>query len=105
MEQLERSGCEDRDKAYRLERENFWIKKLKTYPPWGLNTGYDHSKDGIIPFIVNFSKTSTKLCKEIKSIYSKIQETMPSVYPLKMITAYQRNKNIQDYLCSSLVRN
>ena len=103
LEQLPSSGCEDRDKENRLERENFWIKKLKTYEPWGLNTGYDHSKDGIIPFIVKYSKTATNLSRKIKSEYSNLQQLLPSVYPLKMTTAYQRNKNLQDYLFSSVI--
>ena len=105
LEQIPVTGCETQDKDKRLERENYWIRKLQTYPPWGLNTGYDPSKDGILPFIVKFSSSSKEASKFIHNIYSELQKQLPSIYPKRIITAYQKNKSLKDFLCSSLVRN
>ena len=105
LEQIPVTGCETEDKDKRLERENYWIRKLQTYPPWGLNTGYDPSKDGILPFVVKFSSSSKEASKFIHNIYSELQEQLPSIYPKRIITAYQKNKSLKDFLCSSLVRN
>ena len=105
LEKIPESGSETQDKEYRLERENHWIRKLETYDPYGLNTGYNPSKDGIMPFVVRFSSSSAKASKAIQKIYRELQDIMPSVFNLKFVTAYERNKNLKDFLCSSLIRN
>ena len=65
LEKLPQSGLETEEKQYCLERENYWIQKLETYDPYGLNTGYDPNKDGVIPFVISRNKqiNATKIFK------------------------------------------
>lgn len=107
LEQIPTTGCETEDKQKRLERENYWIRKLHTYPPWGLNTGYDAYKDDPLPFVIKFSSASREASRAIRNIYLELQQEFIqySIFPKKFITAYQRNKSMKDLLCSSLVRN
>ena len=105
LEKLQESGSESRDKEYRLERENYWIRKLETYSPYGLNTGYDPNKDGVVPLVIRYSSTSVEISKSIQKTYFDVQKDMPSVFPFKFITAYEKNRSLKDFLCSSIVRN
>ena len=36
----------------RLEKENVWIRKLKTYPPYGMNSGANANSESIMPLTI-----------------------------------------------------
>ena len=99
------TGSETENKINRLERENYWIKKLETYPPLGLNSGYNPDKDNPIPFVVTYGSAIAKSKRTIKRIYGEIQTLFPNSLKKSYITAYKRNRNLKDFLCSSQIRN
>ena len=85
--------------------ENFFIEKFKTYRPYGLNKAFKKFND--VPsmhFIVPYSSTANLASKIVKNHFEKLQESMPSVYPHNVITAYSRNKNLKDMLVSSKLK-
>ena len=98
-------GSDEQNKQIRLERENFWIKKLQTYPPYGLNTGFDFDKEYPLPFITPYSSAAkvTGLC--MKKKYLDFQATFPKFLKQNCIIAYRRNKSLKDLLCSSQIRD
>ena len=55
-------------------------------------------------FIVPYSSTANLASKIVKNHFEKLQESMPSVYPHNVITAYSRNKNLKDMLVSSKLK-
>ena len=99
------ADSETQNKTNRLERENYWIKKLESFPPFGLNSGYDPDKDCPIPFIVTYSSAAAIAAQSIKKIYHEIQEKFPNSLKKPCITAYKRNRNLKDHICSSQIRN
>ena len=99
------AGFETENKINRLERENYWIEKLETYPPLGLNSGYNPDKDNPIPFVVTYGSAIAKSTRSIKSIYDEIQTLFPNSLKKSYITAYKRKRNLKDFLWSSQIQN
>ena len=93
-------------KAQREVREQFWIDKLKTFSPFGMNEDYKHPKNRNnpkIPFIVPFSKTANRVSKLVKQHYKDtLQEDEDNkLIEHDIIVAYSRHKNLSDFLVSS----
>ena len=105
IEQVPLAESKDQNRINRLERENYWIRKLETYPPMGLNSGYDSDKDCPIPFVVPYSTMARNVGHKIKQIYTELQNIFPNSLKRKYIIAYCRNKNLKDFLCSSRIRD
>lgn len=96
------------NRQLRLEREQFWIDKLGTFPPFGLNiefrkTRIKQTQSNTIPFVLPFSKTGNAAAKMVKENYVKLLELedLEDHLPINFITAYSRHKNIGDLLVSS----
>ncbi|XP_055956400.1 uncharacterized protein LOC126831676 [Patella vulgata] len=85
-------------KTFRLTREKFWIDKLKTTAPLGLNI---HTASAIAPFVVPFSATAASASKIIRKHYTDLQENHPKIFTQKLIIAYSKNKNLNDILVHS----
>jgi hypothetical protein len=81
------------------KREDYWIKKLGTISPLGLNL-HEETVD-IIPFVITYNTKATLAAKLIREGYIKIQKDFPQIYRQKLVTAYRKNKN----LCDLLIRN
>jgi hypothetical protein len=104
LEAITDQGSNAENKNERLDREAFWIKKLKTYHPLGLNASTSQNSNAILPFAIQFSSTAAMATKIAKSKYKDIQEEFPEAFRHTFITAYRRNKNLKDFLCSSVIR-
>ena len=100
-----RFECSESTMKARLEIESFFIKKLKTYTPYGLNIVNRKQKDApAIHLIIPYSALAAKAAKIVKNHYQKLQERMPHVFQKPMITAYSKNKSIKDTLVSAKIR-
>ena len=105
LEEVSDTLSQEENKKLRLERENFWIRKLKTYPPYGLNTGANANSESIMPLTIKYSSTAKIASNKIRPLFTELKEKLPSAFGHKFITAYKRNKNLKDFLCSSQIRN
>ena len=89
----------------RLEIEQYFIKKLKSYTPFGMNiatTKYNDSQN--IQFIVPFSGLASRAASIVRSHYKELQEYLPQIFSGTLVTAFSRNKNLRDTLVSSKLR-
>jgi GIY-YIG catalytic domain len=90
-------------KEYLTKRENYWIKKLKTLNPWGLNL--QEEAELVIPFVITFNSKANQVAKWIRNGYASIQDKYPRVFRYKLVTGYRRNKNLCDILIRNKIRN
>ena len=82
------------------QREQYWIKKLNTLTPHGLNIRVELPPP--LPFGIKYSDQASKFNKVVKAHYKKIQERLyNSFQKLQFVTAYKRNKNLKDMLVTS----
>ena len=97
---------EEQTTKTRLEIEQYFIKTLKTYAPYGMNIATKKYNDlPTIQFISPYSELSIKAIKIVKKHYQELQECMPDIFHSKLIAAFSRNKNIKDSLVSAKLRN
>ena len=89
----------------RLNIEQYFIEKFKTYLPYGLNIAVRKFKDiTSIHLSVPFSNLGTSAANIIRAHYEDLQKSLPGVFSHKFVTAYSRNKNLKDMLVSSKIR-
>lgn len=100
IEQVGDQGNDELNKMKRLEREKFWIGKLGTQTPHGLNL-YNTPSDKILPLVIPHTPTSHLLAHKIKLKYNLLQHTHPKAFNSKFITCYTRTKNLKDILVRS----
>ena len=87
------------------EIEDYFMTKMKTYAPYGLNLATKKQKDApALHFIVPYSATATRAAQIVKRHYLKLQECMPLDFNLPLLTAYSRNKNLRDILVSAKIK-
>ena len=90
----------------RLDIEQYFIKTLKTYAPYGMNIATQKYDDlSTIQFISPYSGLAMKATKIVKKHYEELQQHIPHIFYSKFIAAYNRNKNIKDSLVSAKIRN
>ena len=94
IEEIPDTLSQEANKKLRLERENFWIRKFKTYPPYGMNSGANANSESIMPFTIKYSSTAKVASHKIRSLFTQLKETLPAAFGHKFITAYERNKKI-----------
>ena len=87
--------------TFRRKKESMWIERLATARPSGLNV---HTNSGIVPFVIPYNSISSRCSKIVKKHYSVLQEQFPGVFKQKMVTAYCKNKNLNDILVSSKLK-
>ena len=88
------------DELQLLQREQFWIKKLKTLAPKGLNLRQELPPP--IPLSLLFTDQSHEIVKIAKALYKKIQERNGHIFlKLRLVAAYKRNRNLQDILVTA----
>lgn len=87
------------DSNHLLTRETFWISKLKTNSPFGLNN--TTSDPEIIPLVIQYNSTACKAANMLKQTYLNIQQEFPHIFKQKPITAFSKNTNISNYLIRS----
>ena len=83
----------------RQKHESFFIKKLKTMSPLGINEKLE--ENGTLAFPIFYSTTASVAAKHVRETYSLLQEAYPKHFKNKLVTAFKRNKNLTDILVSS----
>lgn len=86
-----------------LQREQFWIRKLNTMTPYGLNKRNELPPP--IPFSTKFSDQAGEINTLVKTFYDKIQLNKFGTFrKYHFVSAYKRNKNIKDHLVSASLK-
>ena len=101
LEQIQHSENEDNTRKI---REQNWIEKTNSLQPFGLNLKQNKFQSNILPLVIPYSSTASKLVQDIKQTYNSIQQSFPSHFPNRLVTAYQRNPNIKHHLVHSKLR-
>ena len=65
---------QEANKKLRLERENFWIRKLKTYPTYGMNSGANANSESIMPLTITYSSTAKVASRKIRSLFTQLRK-------------------------------
>lgn len=89
----------------RQEIEQYFIRTLKTYLPYGLNIAQTRYKDvPSIHFVLPYSSLATMAVRIVRKNYRELQERFPHIFHSTMIAAFSRNKNLKDSLVSAKIR-
>ena len=92
-------GIEERcDQYLLLKREQFWIKKLKTLEPFGLNKREEMPPP--IPFCVKFNDKTHAFSKFVTTTYNKIRER-GGFRKEQLVIAYKKNPSLKQLLVRS----
>ena len=87
-----------------MEREQFWMKKLKTRDPWGMNKKTELPPP--IPFIIPHSDQAYRVSQKVRVMYEKLKVKFIGVFGrTRFITAYRKNRNLKDILVSTKLRD
>lgn len=97
-------GMLDNSDEVRLyRREQFWMKRLKTLTPHGLNKRQELPPP--IPFCMKYSDQAYTIAKLVKTTFDKIQERSAQIYwRTQIVTAYKRNRNLYDFLVNAKLK-
>ena len=88
------------DEVQLIQKEQYWIKKLNTLTPNGLNIRKELPPP--IPFSITFSDQSYDIARFVKTTYHKIQDRKHQLLRrLQMITSHKRNPNLKDLLVTA----
>lgn len=89
----------------RREIEQYFIRTLKTYLPYGLNIATTRFKDAPTSHLsIPYSGLASMAVRTIRKHYKQLQERKPHIFHGTMIAAFSRNKNIKDSLVSAKIR-
>ena len=94
IEEIPDTLSQDANKKITLERENFGMRKLKTYPD-GMNSGANANSESIMPLTIKYT-TAKVASHKIRSLFTQLKGTLPAAFGHKFITAHERNKNFKD---------
>lgn len=92
-------GSKMKNSLARRKYESFFIKKLRTMSPDGMNEKLEEF--GTLSFPIVYSNTGAKVTRLIRQTYETLQEEYPKHFKDKLVIAYKRNKNLSDKLISS----
>ena len=93
------------DELQLLQREQFWIKRLKTLAPNGLNLRQELPPPTPLSLLYMYTDQSHEIVQIAKAIYKKIQERNGHIFfKLRMVAAYKRNRNLQDILVTARLK-
>lgn len=88
----------------RMEREQFWIAKLNTKTPHGLN-----KKNELPPpicYLPTFSDQSGQFSQLVKSCFQNIKKHFPGPFiRQRLLIASKRNKNLKDLLVKTALKD
>ena len=102
--QIPDQGSVIRNQIYRRKWESYFIQKLDTMFPYGINTKFDPNHSSIFAFPITYGATAAKISKLVRETYSALQEKYPKHFSAKFIVAYKRNQNLRDKLVSSKLK-
>ena len=85
------------DEIHLFQREQYWMKKLNSLYPFGLNKRQEIPPP--IPFIITFNDQTPDITRLVKFIYEKIQERNGHIFwKQQIVTSFKRNKNLKELL-------
>ena len=92
-------GLQDRvDFIALLEREQYWIKKIKTIAPRNKRRELPPT----ISFALQYSDQAADINKLVKTFYEKFRlQRFVTFLRYQFVSAYKRNKNLKDMLISA----
>ena len=103
-QRTEASGDETRGMYIRQEREQFWINTLKTKEPHGLNVKL-RGEDKVLPLVTTYTKPTQEWANNIlREWRERVQPIHRQYLPNRMLAAYRRNVNLNQYLCPSQLK-
>lgn len=100
--QLPDEGCKVKNKKARIKQETWFINKLGTMTPDGMNARL--IDNGKVAFPVLYSKTGVHVSRIIRGAYEKLENAYPAYYKADLVIAYKRNPNLNNMLVSSKFR-
>lgn len=78
-------------------REQFWMKKLNTLSPLGLNIRTEIPPP--IPFTIRFNDQASSIVKIVKAAHEKIQSRGGNIFRKRqVVVAFKKNRNLKDIL-------
>jgi hypothetical protein len=83
---------ENSDTVHLYQREQTWMRRLKTLNPQGLNRREELPPP--IPFCMIFNDQAYEIAKLVKTTYLRIQEHF--LFKSQIVSAYKRNRNLKD---------
>lgn len=101
--QIQDQGSKVKNMLTRRKYETFFIRKLDTMTPNGMNLKLEDF--GVLPFPIKFGHAGAQVAKLAREIYSELQEELPRHFKDKFVTAFKRNKNLKDMLVSSKLKD
>ena len=99
---IERLKIVKTNQYHLLTREQYWIKRLKTLSPHGLNLRTEIAP-APFPFIVAFSDYAPGMSKLVGTAFDNIK-LQYGVYLNNMVAVYRKHKNLEDFLTSLLLK-
>ncbi len=100
--QMPDEGSKSSNSVARRKQESFFINKLNTLYPNGINEKIEIFKK--IAFPVIYCNKSSKITKIIRETYVNLQTEYPKHFKNDLITAYKRNRNLGDILVSAKLK-
>lgn len=97
--QLPDEGSQFSNSLARRKQESFFIDRLNTMTPNGMNEKLEQFHKIAFPII--YCNKSTKITRIIRDAYTELQSNYPKHFKNDLITAYKRNRNLADLLVSS----
>jgi hypothetical protein len=104
IEKLSIRNDKNDNKLALIKREIYWINKLGTAFPHGMNKITDTHSGDIMALVIPYSQTAIQASNIVKKYYKQMQTELPELQNAKLITAFKRNKNLSDNLVSSKLR-
>lgn len=101
--QIPDQGSKIKNMLTRRKYETFFIRKLDTMIPRGINLKLEDF--GVLAFPIKFGHAGAQVAKLAREIYSDLQEEFPKHFKDKFVTAFKRNKNLADILVSSKLKD
>ena len=90
------------NKCRLLDREQYWITRLKTLNPTGLNLRTEVGPP--IPLVITFNDSTPIIAKMVNKVHLKLKSDHWGFGRNTMVTAFKRNRNLQDLLVSASLR-
>ena len=101
--QIPDQGSKIKNMLTRRKFETFFIRKLDTMIPRGINLKLEDF--GVLAFPIKFGHAGAQVAKLAREVYSDLQEEFPKHFKDKFVTAFKRNKNLADILVSSKLKD
>lgn len=97
--QLPDFGSKVKNSLARRKIESYFIRRLKSMAPDGMNEKLEEFST--LAFPIMYNNTSSQVTKLVRQAYEELQDKLPKHFKDKLVIAYKRNPNLADLLVSS----